>query len=786
MVILMDKPLIFITSGFVLGAIVEKILNIGPILYCFFSFILLAIGIYHLKRQKPIVGVILLLSITAGGGWNALSEPSETSPLTSHIGERAKLQGVIVSEIQVIDDRFVWDMKVNRIIGTLTSELKHREKVRVYFYNEGAQLPEYGDKITIIGEVRAPNGKRNPGDFDYREYLRYRGINTFLYSRGELEILDSGLGNPILAGIFRAKGDFRRYIFSRLPDEQAGLFGAVLFGSKDGISREDRDLFSNIGIAHAFAVSGLHVGFILLLITAVIRLLRVKPPVGLVVSIGGLLYYCALSGFTVSVVRASIMAILGLLAYHLSRENDPYSAISFAALIILIWSPYSLFEPGFQLSFVTVIAILYLTPILDKILHFLPFSKIFTVPFAAQLGIIPIIAYHFNTFSPIAAAANIFFVGLVGAVVINGFFVYILFFLWSGLADLLIQFQGALLSVFISTGVFFSKIPGSVKFVPSPSILFCLVYYIILAAIGEIWLRGNMLDFKVNFYRYRYHSLVVLLLVILLLFLPKGGDLEVIFLDVGQGDAIFIQSPSGKKVLIDGGGMPDYYTGSFSPGRDLVLPFLRSRGVKKIDLLINTHPDTDHIDGLFDVSENISSIGMVITPPTDTWREKYEKFLGMVEQKDIPHRELSKGAKVNLGSGVQLSVIHPVPGHAYTDPNEDSLVLQLKYREVSFLLTGDLEGVGMDILLDAPYDLTSTILQLPHHGSKNSLDKDFYNRVNPGAVVISVGEGNSFGHPSSDIIQYWEERNIPIYRTDSHGAVMIKSDGYKCKIRTIK
>jgi len=792
----MDKPLVWIACGFTAGIVMEKFLNLNIQFYVI-SFVLLFVAAFFLlKRDRQAAALVLALAIAAGGMWLALARENEVSSLTPHAGDYIELEGVVLSAPEHRGVKIVWDLEADKFrTGARQWNDISGETVRIYFSAGEGSFENiglnYGDRIRVAGRLGLPPERRNPGDFDYREYLKHRGVFTFLhvYGSDDVVLLERDQGSFVLSLANRGKKRFKEYILQQLPEREAGLLSAMLFGDKEGVSREDRELFSEIGVAHAFAVSGLHVGFVLLFFYAVARVLRMSPRGFLLLSVTGLIFYCALSGFAVSVVRAVIMGILGLLAFYFGREKDALIGLAAAALVILIWNPFTLFEPGFQLSFTAVLSMLYLLPLLEEWFSFLPpWGKLFTVPLAAQLGTAPVMAFHFSIFSPVALVANVLLIGLVGIIVINGLFIFVFYFAGKIIADLLLQTEDALLFLLLKAGSFLAAVQGSALYVPVPSIAFVVLYYLLLVGIKVVWIKRERLgDYFSN---KGYLSLVVMGIAAVLIIVAglnfNDQNMEVVFLDVGQGDAVFIETPSGRRVLVDGGGMPGYYKGSFRPGRDVVIPFLRRRGIGSIDFVINTHPDADHINGLYQVLQEVS-VGCIITPPVGPWQDRYEKLLDLAAERGIPHREVSRGVKIDLGPAVGIAFLGP-PGNGefFDNPNAGSLVLRLIHGCNSFLLTGDLEGAGMDALLEAYPDLDCTVMKLPHHGSETSFDEEFYRRADPEAVVISVGENNSFGHPSSIVIRYWDELGVPVYRTDTHGAVVIESDSKKCYIHTIR
>ena len=258
--------------------------------------------------------------------------------------------------------------------------------------------------------------------------------------------------------------------------------------------------------------------------------------------------------------------------------------------------------------------------------------------------------------------------------------------------------------------------------------------------------------------------------------------LRATFLDVGQGDAIFLQFPRGGNMLIDGG----------RGGRDdmgkRVVAYLRRQGVKRIDILLLTHPHDDHVGGLITVLKNFS-VGLVLDSGQVHTSYFYEEFLGLVEEKQIPYQIIRAGEEIKGFKGVKLLVLHPPPyllEGTGSDLNNNSLVLKITYGKVSLLLTGDIEKEAEERLLRYGHYLKSTIIKVPHHGGGTSSTPSFLDLVNPRVAIISVGRRNPFRHPSPQVLQRYEERDVKIYRTDRQGAIILTSDGRSFWVRTMK
>lgn len=258
--------------------------------------------------------------------------------------------------------------------------------------------------------------------------------------------------------------------------------------------------------------------------------------------------------------------------------------------------------------------------------------------------------------------------------------------------------------------------------------------------------------------------------------------LRATFLDVGQGDAIFLQFPHRGNMLIDGGG------GRRGDMGKRIAAYLRRQGVRRIDVLLLTHPHEDHVEGLITVLRNFP-VGLVLDSGQVHASYSYEEFLRLIEKKQISYRIIGAGDKIGGFKEVEILVLHPPPRlleGTRSDINNNSLVLRVAYGKVSLLLTGDIEREAEEGLLCYGHYLKSTIIKVPHHGSCTSSTPNFLNLVNPEIAIISVGRRNRFGHPSPRVLQRYRERGVKIYRTDKQGAILLTSDGESFRVKTIK
>lgn len=374
----------------------------------------------------------------------------------------------------------------------------------------------------------------------------------------DAQLLQSGGWTPLRFSAYVRRATVQR-IFTVLPEEQAAVLVGMLLGEKQYLPEDDANLYRNLGVMHVFAVSGLHVGFVAALVISLLGKVTINTTAGsarvlrFMVTGAVLLFYAALAGFSASVVRAVAMTLVGIFSYVVDRRKDFYNALALAALAWLLYRPLALFDAGFQLSFAAALGIYYLNPAADKLLSFLPdWRSIVTVPLVAQLALLPPLAYHFGTVSLVSLLANIPVVFAAGAIIILGIVIMALQFVFWPVAELLLFSAGMLIEMVQRYLDLLGHIPFAYLYLRMPLPLEIVLYYIILVGLRE-GIMGNLPMAK-DKGRWLKRGLAAALVILIIVGSIPGKKLEVIFLDVGQGDAALVMTPGGKNILIDAAG----------------------------------------------------------------------------------------------------------------------------------------------------------------------------------------------------------------------------------------
>ena len=638
-----------------------------------------------------------------------------------------------------------------------------------------------GDSFILKGTLSKGRGVRNPGEFNFDKYLKSSGIHALFssYDVNDLDLIRKESFN-LRQYIFVVRRKIQEIINYYHDPFSSGLLTGLLLADRRGVDYEVKEKFINAGVIHVLAVSGLHVGYMVLICLFLFNRLNIK--LRILFTIMSIICFLIITGGQPSVFRASIMAVLVLISVILNREYNGINSLFFAAFILLLLDPNELFKPGFQLSFSAVLSILLLYPIVEKMIlncgtrrnyaiKLLLFSG---VSISAQIGTLPFTLYYFNKLSLISVLANLFVIPLIGIIVAIGLFTIFVSLFWNWLALIYASannlFSSILLKVVnISGGIEFgfmdisqfSKIDGLIFYA---GILFFLIF----------WNRITNLLPRLIF--------LILLLANILLYLTFDNTdyfshkkLTIVAIDVGQGDSFLLKFPNGKTALIDAGDATPY----FDNGKRTILPLLKRMNINSIDLMMISHLDGDHYHGAYSIIKE-SKIDVVYKPPFEEGSAKDSTFEAFLKTYRIPLKYYENKV-IQIGNcRVYILTGGKMNNTDALSSNNKSGVLKVVYGNTSCLFVGDAETELEDLLIDIYGKfLDSDFLKVGHHGSKSSSSDQFLDIVSPEYALISAGAFNKFNHPSPVVLRRLYERNVKIFRTDVYGAQIIETDGHK-------
>lgn len=676
---------------------------------------------------------------------------------------------------------------------------------------------EYGDKIFITGEFQEPQGMRNEGGFNYKEYLKSLNIYGSVKAKN-IKVIEQNKGNIFMNFTYKISDEIKENIEEFMGEKYSGLLIGLLLGDSSKIDENMEENFKITSLTHILAVSGAQVTYI---IVAMYSLLKRK--IGIqktrVVIIASLIFYTALTGFSPSIVRAGIMGIILMISGLVFRKNDIINSIAISLFFMLVYNPFLLENVGLQLSYLgtigiigfnkTIILILKNIQIRNRkwkykinrklILLISKIKEILAVTMSASLAVVPVMIYHFNLFGTYFLITNLLASIIIGPITLLGTLLVIISFISINIAKILSYILKFLIDIllFISS---FSKLPISKIYIPTPTITFIIIIYLSLIISLFIYkvfhernpnttilrVRNLLALVKYKFKQNRNYiikRIVIINIVIFLciIFIPR--DLKINFVDVGQGDSTFIITPKNKTILIDGGGSN---TGSFDVGENTLLPYILDKGYNKIDLMIISHFDSDHVGGLLTILEEIK-VEKVLIAKQEEQSENYKRFFNIVKEKNIPVIVGKRGDKINIEKDLYLDILFPESEQIEENViNNNSLVFNIYYNNFSMLFTGDIEEIAEKRIIEITNKsrLKADIIKIPHHGSKTSSTRELLEIVLPKIALIGVGKDNLFGHPSSETIDKLDELEIKTYRTDINGEIMINVN--KSGIRRIR
>ena len=775
---------------------------------------LVALGLWSLgARFRARATILLFLEATAFvslGGWNYQRGANERAFPQGSLGSLSQgeslLQGLIVEAPEIRPDGVRFPLHVERV---LWGEKGIQGKRILVSVKVGGYELKYGDRIRTRLKLRDLEPCRNPGGLDWQAVLLRRGIEAtgFLEDADRILLVGRAKGKPLMQQMEDLRWKLASTINRELPSPARGLLLALVTGHSSAVEKELRNAFSSLGLSHLLAISGLHFGLVVLWTHGMLRLMAGRVPslylllpmdrILWLVSLPFLAAYAAMAGAAPSVKRAFVMVVALSLAFAMSRTRKLYHALALAAFVILIWDPKEIMELSFQLSFVAVIGLVYLLPAIAEWfrrkdpLMALEKRGLISVwarrvllaaatTVAATVATFPIAVNNFHLVPILAVPANLLMVPAAGWVVLplalaGGF----LLFIWEP-GGMEILWVAAWMADWISRSCSWLAHWAPKIYLPSLRPWEIGAFYLSLVALARLgrsrWalpllvcsLASFPLSWGMEWVSQRMH--------------PK---LRVHFISVGNGASYLIETPDGRSVLIDGGGSHDP---SFDVGSMHVAPVLWERRWTSIQRVILTHPHPDHMNGLpfilkaFRVKEGVWDNG---DRPMN-W--DYLRFWDAAMNSGWEPQSLCGGAKWTLGD-VEMEFIHPPCGGLRRQgipksrlANENSLVVRISLGKASFLIASDI-GKDTEARLAAMGNITSTVLVVPHHGSRTSSSDVFLDAVRPLFAVFSAKAGQKgLAHP--DVREKYERRGIDTFHTGEDGLVSFETDGRVLEIET--
>jgi competence protein ComEC len=803
----MRRPLISLSLAFGCGILVQGISGLPSLIGWALAgtSALAAAGLAQLKRGGVLRFFLWLLAFLSLGFARGALPPIKSGP---PVEDLAVIQAQARSAWDVYPDRRRIEVNLEAMGAQFQAPkpVAARTLLSVRDPAGAVDCPRLlpGDQFLAMARIHQPRSRHDPGLSDIAAGMHRRGIDWIGWLRSCRDILVTNKPVSLSARrwIANARSAFAGFVFERKADSASkGILTAMTTGQRGLVGEKVKQDFARAGLAHLLAISGLHLGFVAFGLYALMYLLLARigwlvmrfdvRRISAAAVIPATLFYTLMSGAHLPAVRACVMVLCFLAAVIARRQSDPLQTLCAAALIIMgIW-PQSLYQVSFQLSFTAVASVILAVPVLAEKLR-LPLDRaglddswrrrilvrtahFALLTFVASLATAPLLAHYFNQLSLTGLLVNLVAVPLATWVIVPlGLVTALLFAVFPLLAGLVAD--AALMAAGWLAGLasHVAEFSWSAIHVSTPSFVQIGLIYILLFCVlkwRRLWAR-----------RLAVASLFSLLAIFVAGWLGPllSSDLEVTFLDVGQGDSAFLRFPGGDTLLVDGG---DAREGGADSGLRVVAPFLWYRGITRLDVVAVTHPEMDHAGGLASVVRLFAPHEIWTARPLDEMPAT-RPLLAAAREVGANVRRLHAGDRPQLGKNTAIEVLWPDAESEALETNERSLVLRVSLDQRSFLLTGDLEKEGERLLIESGKELGADVLKVGHHGSRQATSKELLDRVKPSLAVISVGGQNAHHLPSSETIERLREAGVKILRTDSDGAVTISTDGLDLEFDT--
>jgi len=754
---------------------------------------ILAIGLRR-HRPAPVVGgagLALLLWVVHGG---LAPPPAEVAAIPHHrtlvIGT---IHGLVEHSLGEREERTRFLLQTEEIDGV---PVHTRVRTTLYGALPAPVLP--GDRLRVDALVRPPRAYKDPGAFDFRRWLAREGVHWQTGLPAErMVVVGHGSDYSPLRALQRLRDRRAAELRARFSPTTAALVTALTLGIRDGLTPAVRQTFIDSGTAHLLAISGLHVGLLATYLFALTHLaarrtlplaaLRDGRPwahpqaIAAAVALTGVATYTLMSGAHTSTRRAAVMIVALLVAPLLGRRSRPGHALAMAALLLLCLRPEAVGLASFQLSFAAVAGILVALGRREGAAA-APWQRrvvqrgtawatgLIRASVGAWLATAPFVWWHFGQVAPAGLVVNLPAIPLVGLALLPCCFLSLVIPHGVPVVGPLVTAatDGAARAMMALASLGAGWPAGHLR--PPPPSLPLLVAGAAATALVAAALYWRRRHAPARLVAVAGVGLVAAVVVLAMHRPPTGA--EVVVLDVGQGDSVLLRTAHGRTVLVDGGGTS---LGDLDVGAAVVVPALRSLGVDHLDVVALTHPQADHMGGLFAVLESLP-VGTLWDP----WREPVSRAHGRLHRlaaaRHIPIEHPVEGFEYEL-DGARLHCLHPLrPPLPDRDPNDGSLVLMVDLGERRLLLTGDIDRrIEQRLVARHGAALACDLLKLAHHGSRTSSSTPFLRATHPATVLISVGETSPFGHPHPTTLERIA-RLLPdtrTWRTDLDGQLRV-------------
>lgn len=821
-------------AGLVVGILLADAMKFQPYQGAFFlgALLFLLVGAVLIKRGHKLAWACLWMGlILLGAGRYYLATNIEENNIIKLAGQQVKLQGKLAEPPSVTRDEKgklhlqyvvevekVWQGSKSGKAGQVMqgkllvyggedslkkSPQQGKNKAAGLEDNNAVESTEgiygqVGDGIQLTGSIREFHDYGNPGRMNTVMSNKAKGIcGRAMISKYSL-VIEPRQEHSLARLAEQVRNKYEEYMAQAMPKQDAAAIFAMLFGGYQGIRPELLEAFTVTGIVHILSVSGSHITLMAGTANIVGRFLHMSPRATAALATGVILFYSLLAGAIPPVIRSALMGILTLLALTAGRERDAQHILGLVALGLLLYSPLWLLDISFQLSFGATAGLLYLAPPLrERLRKKLPVfvADSLAVTIGAQLSVLPIIAWYFNVLSLSSLLANLVIAPIVEWIIVAGLLAGLLASLIPMAGKVVFLLASVVLGLVYELSRWVAALPGSQIYMPTFSWWGGILYYMGLGwfVIGDehrkrlmscVDMGGKLRDSK----GWQAVFLLGMLAVIFCCWqiLGNNKEMQVHFIDVGQGDSALVITPHGRAFMVDTGGVRE---GRYDIGSRVDVPYLLHYGVQKLDYIFLTHAHDDHAGGVKGILTKIpvGAIGIGHEGAGEYLQAFGTGEIGKIKKLLVP---LQEGSSIEL-DGVRIDMLYSPESKKVQESqlqatgNEFSNLIRVSYGEASFLFTGDLVAEQEQQVLANGTNVASTVLKVGHHGSRTSSSQEFLTAVNPGWAVISCGYNNSFGHPHKEILHRLTScTKAEILRTDQQGAIVFRTDGKSIKVES--
>lgn len=783
------QPLILLTLCLLSGEALELALFHRPSVFLALFFASLACTIlFSRRKRKSIARCFLFFSFFVFGAFLStkkleILQDQASSLLHHHVRARPLCEGFLRDDPAPRAQGVSLEVMLVRCQPARDKPFeKVSAYVRLFVKGETEELWQ-GDALRFEATFQKPQDFFNPAAFSYRFHLASRDISLSGFAEGSSLVRLYQREQSFFQRMVALRHQFLRRINSSMSPDAASIVNALLLGSRGDIDDEHQKLFSLLGIAHILSISGLHVVSIVVILSWILSLILNRcafvylsiPRRYMIalLSLPMLWVYVLFVGAPISAIRAACMITFFLISTFFFRRHDSLVTLAGTVLVMCILWPLALMDISFQLSIVSVLGIILTS-------RFLPKKKWMQVTgstVGAYLFSAPLILLTFHELTPLGLITNIIVIPLFGFVLMPLFLAASLLSIFSHTYGCIVwKYSGFLLEELLI--VFQALLPAAEEttFFAAPTLFQLALCYLLLIV--------ALMNFKRAYRGSLFIMFVLLCSFVWPMYRPQiTKRLEVTFFDVGHGDAVLLRFPDGTSWMIDAGGFP---SSSFDTGKRILAPALWQLGVRRLETIILSHAHFDHYGGFSSLRQLFHPEFFFLSSATSSQEPEWKVFFQEMKEHQLEVRFLDANTPRWKKGEVEFTVSYPHADLRIDDINDQSLVLFLRYRDVSFLFTGDIETfsekqIVQQVDLDSP-----TVLKVAHHGSKTSSTEEFLNMISPRYAVISVGKHHRFRLPHEKVLHRFEKRGVALYRTDRQGAITMSTDGKEISITTLR